>query len=103
MIRTGLDQLRDIGRNTQGVRLIRLDPGDKLVAVARVVKEEKQTMLMKITKSPTRKTTTKAIITLIIIPTTSTTAILTTTLKNRKTHSAILKIGWHAQVLLRRD
>jgi len=41
MIRTGLDQLRDIGRNTQGVRLIRLDPGDKLVAVARVVKEEK--------------------------------------------------------------
>ena len=41
MIRTGLDQIRDIGRNTQGVRLIRLDPGGKLVAVARVVKEEK--------------------------------------------------------------
>jgi len=39
IIRTGLDQLRDIGRNTQGVRLIRLDEGDKLVAVARVVKE----------------------------------------------------------------
>lgn len=39
IIRTGLDQLRDIGRNTQGVRLIRLDTGDKLVAVARVVKE----------------------------------------------------------------
>ncbi len=40
IIRTGLDQLHDIGRNTQGVRLIRLDAGDKLVAVARVVKEE---------------------------------------------------------------
>ncbi len=39
IIRTGLDQLRDIGRNTQGVRLIRLDEGDKLVAVARVIKE----------------------------------------------------------------
>ena len=42
IIRTGLAQLRDIGRNTQGVRLIRLDSGDKLVAVARVVKEDKQ-------------------------------------------------------------
>ena len=39
IIRTGLDQLRDIGRNTQGVRLIRLSGEDKLVAVARVVKE----------------------------------------------------------------
>lgn len=39
IIRTGLEQVRDIGRNTQGVRLIRLDEGDKLVAVARVVKE----------------------------------------------------------------
>ena len=39
IIRTGLDQLRDIGRNTQGVKLIRLDDGDKLVAVARVVKD----------------------------------------------------------------
>jgi len=42
LIRTGLDQLRDIGRNTQGVRLIRLDEGDKLVAVARVAKEEEK-------------------------------------------------------------
>jgi len=42
LIRTGLGQTRDIGRNTQGVKLIRLDAGDKLVAVARVVKEDKQ-------------------------------------------------------------
>jgi len=42
LIRTGLDQLRDIGRNTQGVKLIRLDGGDKLVAVARVAKENEK-------------------------------------------------------------
>jgi len=40
IIRTGLDQLRSIGRNTQGVRLIKLKPGDKLVAVAKIVSEE---------------------------------------------------------------
>jgi DNA gyrase subunit A len=40
IIRTGLDQLRSIGRNTQGVRLIKLKPGDKLVAVAKIVPEE---------------------------------------------------------------
>ena len=40
MMRTGLDQLREIGRNTQGVKLIRIDPGDKLVAVARVARED---------------------------------------------------------------
>ena len=42
IIRTGLDQLRSIGRNTQGVRLIKLRPGDKLVAVAKIVAEEDQ-------------------------------------------------------------
>jgi DNA gyrase subunit A len=40
IIRTGLDQLRSIGRNTQGVRLIKLKPGDKLVAVAKIVPEQ---------------------------------------------------------------
>ncbi len=38
IIRTGLDELREIGRNTQGVRLIKLDEDDKVVAVERVVK-----------------------------------------------------------------
>ncbi len=42
VVRIGLDQLRDIGRNTQGVRLIRLNDDDKLVAVARVVKDEEE-------------------------------------------------------------
>ncbi len=43
IIRTGLDQLRSIGRNTQGVRLIKLRSGDKLVAVAKIVADEDQT------------------------------------------------------------
>ena len=40
IVRTGINELRAIGRATQGVRLITLKPGDKLVAVARVVSEE---------------------------------------------------------------
>lgn len=40
MLRTKLDAVREIGRATQGVRLIRLDEGDKLVAVTRVAQEE---------------------------------------------------------------
>jgi DNA gyrase subunit A len=42
VIRTGLGEIRAIGRNTQGVRLIKLKPGDKLVAVEKVVAEEKE-------------------------------------------------------------
>jgi len=37
IIRTGLDEIRSIGRNTQGVRLIKLKPGDQLVAVEKIV------------------------------------------------------------------
>jgi DNA gyrase subunit A len=37
IIRQPVKQISVIGRNTQGVRLINLDPGDKLVDVARVV------------------------------------------------------------------
>ncbi|MBA7688447.1 DNA gyrase subunit A [subsurface metagenome] len=40
IIRTGLDQIRSIGRNTQGVRLIKLKPGDKLVAAAKIISED---------------------------------------------------------------
>ena len=39
IIRTGLDEIRSIGRNTQGVRLIKLKEGDKLVAAAKIVSE----------------------------------------------------------------
>ncbi len=41
VVRIGVTgELREMGRNTQGVRLIRLEETDKLVAVARVVPEE---------------------------------------------------------------
>jgi DNA gyrase subunit A len=40
IIRTGLDQIRSIGRNTQGVRLINLKTDDKLVAAEKIVSEE---------------------------------------------------------------
>jgi len=40
MLRTAVAPLREIGRATQGVRLIRLDEGDKVVAVARIAKGE---------------------------------------------------------------
>ena len=39
IIRTGLEQLRTIGRNTQGVRLIKLGARDKLVASAKIASE----------------------------------------------------------------
>jgi DNA gyrase subunit A len=41
VVRIGVTgELREMGRNTQGVRLLKLDASDKLVAVARVVPEE---------------------------------------------------------------
>ncbi|HVX84833.1 MAG TPA: DNA gyrase subunit A [Phycisphaerae bacterium] len=41
VVRIGVSgELREMGRNTQGVRLLRLDQGDRLVSVARVVPEE---------------------------------------------------------------
>ena len=40
IIRTGLDQLRSIGRNTQGVRLINLKGDDLLVAAEKIAPEE---------------------------------------------------------------
>jgi DNA gyrase subunit A len=40
MLRMDVADLREIGRATQGVRLIRPDEGDKVVAVAKVVKDD---------------------------------------------------------------
>ena len=39
IIRTGLDEIRSIGRNTQGVRLIKLKGDDKLVAAEKIAYE----------------------------------------------------------------
>jgi DNA gyrase subunit A len=41
-VRTGCKDIRICGRNTQGVRLINLNEGDKLVAVARVISEQQE-------------------------------------------------------------
>jgi DNA gyrase subunit A len=40
MLRTDLSQIREIGRATQGVRIIRPDSGDRVVAVAKIANEE---------------------------------------------------------------
>ncbi|HVT89549.1 MAG TPA: DNA gyrase subunit A [Tepidisphaeraceae bacterium] len=40
LIRTAVSEIRETGRNASGVRLIKLDEGDKLVAMAKVAPEE---------------------------------------------------------------
>jgi DNA gyrase subunit A len=42
IIRTAVDGIREIGRSTQGVKLIDLDPSDRLVAFAKVVEREEE-------------------------------------------------------------
>ncbi|MBN2138914.1 MAG: DNA gyrase subunit A [Sedimentisphaerales bacterium] len=58
IIRTGLDEIRSIGRNTQGVRLIKLKPGDKLVAAEKIMPEDADNDKDK-TKTRTEKKTGK--------------------------------------------
>jgi DNA gyrase subunit A len=43
VIRQGVELIRTIGRATQGVRLIRLDEGDSIADITKVVREEKET------------------------------------------------------------
>src|SRR4030095_8294829 len=42
MVRTAVAPIREAGRNTMGVKLVNLDEGDKLQAIAPVVGEEKE-------------------------------------------------------------
>ncbi|MGD0767612.1 MAG: DNA gyrase subunit A [Tepidisphaeraceae bacterium] len=42
LIRTAVSEIRETGRNAAGVRLIKLDEGDKLVAMAKVDKEDEE-------------------------------------------------------------
>ena len=42
IIRQTMKAIRRIGRSTQGVRLIRLDAGDQVANIARVVQEEEE-------------------------------------------------------------
>jgi DNA gyrase subunit A len=41
-VRTGCKDIRVAGRNTQGVKLLTLNQGDKLVAIARVISEQQE-------------------------------------------------------------
>jgi len=42
MVRIGMNDLREVGRNTQGVKLVNLDEGDTLQAIASVISEDKE-------------------------------------------------------------
>ncbi len=42
MVRTRVSDIREAGRNTQGVKLVGLDAGDKLQAIAPVIGEDKE-------------------------------------------------------------
>jgi len=55
IMRTGLDQIRSIGRNTQGVRLIKLKSGDKLVAAEKIQADEINQPKEKINNNDTSK------------------------------------------------
>jgi DNA gyrase subunit A len=41
MVRTAVKDIREAGRNTMGVKLVNLEPGDKLQAIAPVISEDK--------------------------------------------------------------
>jgi DNA gyrase subunit A len=42
IVRTGVNDIRVTGRSTQGVKMIRIDPGNKLAAVAKLVDRESE-------------------------------------------------------------
>ena len=42
MIRQSIKKINVIGRNTQGVKLIRLDKGSSIASVTKVIKEEEE-------------------------------------------------------------
>ncbi|MDR1926845.1 MAG: hypothetical protein LBQ13_04180, partial [Endomicrobium sp.] len=49
-IRLRVNSISVIGRNTQGVRLVRLDDCDKVAAVACVVKDESEEVVQDVVK-----------------------------------------------------
>jgi DNA gyrase subunit A len=42
MVRTGVKDIREAGRNTMGVKLVNLDKKDKLTAIAPVITEQEE-------------------------------------------------------------
>jgi DNA gyrase subunit A len=64
IIQSPIREIRSMGRNTQGVRLIRLKPGDKVVAVARVManqEEKKEVELEKETEKVRKRESEKEV------------------------------------------
>jgi DNA gyrase subunit A len=45
LIRTRVEEIRETGRNAQGVRLIKIDEGDRLVAMAKIDKDDVTTVV----------------------------------------------------------
>ena len=43
--RTHVSEIRVVGRNTQGVRIMNLNEGDKIASIAKVAREEDETPL----------------------------------------------------------
>ena len=41
-IRTRVKEIRETGRGAKGVRLVSLEPGDKLLSIARIVESEEE-------------------------------------------------------------
>ena len=53
MVRTFVRHIREAGRNTMGVKLVNLDPGDKLQAIAQVISESQEDSAADETPKPT--------------------------------------------------
>ena len=53
MIRQPVDSIRIIGRNTQGVRLLRLDDGATISSVTKVIKDDDETETEDVTPEST--------------------------------------------------
>jgi DNA gyrase subunit A len=51
--RTHVREIRVVGRNTQGVRIMGLKEGDKIASIAKVAEEEGETMTDETTETPT--------------------------------------------------
>jgi DNA gyrase subunit A len=53
MVRTSVKDIRETGRNTQGVKLIELEQNDRLKAIAPVISEERQDVDVATEPTPT--------------------------------------------------
>jgi DNA gyrase subunit A len=52
MVRTHVRDIREAGRNTMGVKLVNLEPGDKLQAIAPVISEPAEEGASEVPQTP---------------------------------------------------